>query len=418
MNLLKGKIKNNKNIAVNFSYLSVLQIFKIILPFLTYPYLLRVLGKELYGSIIFAQAIIIYVTLFVDFGFNISGAKATAVNRDDKTKLSEIVSAIYTSKFTMWIICLVIYMLIICFLPFARKDFWLYFITFFISMNELLLPIWFFQGIEKMQYTTFVNIITQLFFTVAIFFTVHQKSDYLLVPILNSMGAVLGGSFASYIVFKKEKVKFVLLPFKTIYLYFKESLPLFASIASVQFYLRINKILVGSFLGMSEVAIYDLGEKISGLLKVPIQILNQATFPKTSREKNVSFINKVMLLSFVSVSVAYLCVFVFSKWIVLVFMGEPNQMAVNIIRILCLSAVFGSLNTFLAGGRLIPFGYSSVYMKLVIRNVLFFFSVIGILWITNTITVYSLALMIVLVEIFYLLSLLYRTDKLHILNGK
>ncbi len=35
------KLMRNKTVLVNFSYLSILQIFTIVFPLLTYPYLLR-----------------------------------------------------------------------------------------------------------------------------------------------------------------------------------------------------------------------------------------------------------------------------------------------------------------------------------------------------------------------------------------
>ena len=38
------KLMRNKTVLVNFSYLSILQIFTIVFPLLTYPYLLRVVG--------------------------------------------------------------------------------------------------------------------------------------------------------------------------------------------------------------------------------------------------------------------------------------------------------------------------------------------------------------------------------------
>ena len=58
MRFLKERLGRNKTVLANFSYLSILQVFTILFPLLTYPYLLRVIGLELYGVIIFAQAII------------------------------------------------------------------------------------------------------------------------------------------------------------------------------------------------------------------------------------------------------------------------------------------------------------------------------------------------------------------------
>ena len=78
------KLMRNKTVLVNFSYLSILQIFTIVFPLLTYPYLLRIIGLELYGVLVFAQAIISYVSLVINFGFNMSGARSVAVYKGDK----------------------------------------------------------------------------------------------------------------------------------------------------------------------------------------------------------------------------------------------------------------------------------------------------------------------------------------------
>lgn len=56
MMALQERLGRNKTILANFSYLSLLQVFAILFPLLTYPYLLRVIGLELYGVIIFAQS--------------------------------------------------------------------------------------------------------------------------------------------------------------------------------------------------------------------------------------------------------------------------------------------------------------------------------------------------------------------------
>ena len=70
MFFFQDKLSRNKTVLANFSYLSLLQVFTILFPLLTYPYLLRVIGLELYGVIVFAQTIINYVSLVINFGFN------------------------------------------------------------------------------------------------------------------------------------------------------------------------------------------------------------------------------------------------------------------------------------------------------------------------------------------------------------
>lgn len=95
---VKQKIKNNKRIIENFSYLSLLKLFNMLLPLVTYPYLLRVLGLGVYGEIIVAQVVATYIGVFIDFGFKILATKNISLYRDEKEKISTIISAVLQIK--------------------------------------------------------------------------------------------------------------------------------------------------------------------------------------------------------------------------------------------------------------------------------------------------------------------------------
>lgn len=418
MFFFQDKLSRNKTVLANFSYLSLLQVFTILFPLLTYPYLLRVIGLELYGVIIFAQTIINYVSLVINFGFNMSGARDVAVHKEDKVRLSQIVSSTYLCKFILWIVCLIVYLSVISIVPFFRDYYWVYLLSFLLTLNELLLPIWFFQGIEKMKYITIVNLSARLLFVAAIFLFVREREDYLLVPLLNGIGTILAGGLSLYIVLGKEKINLFMIPIKDLKSAYKESFPLFVSSLSTQIYVNVNKLVIGSFLGMSEVSIYDMADKVLHLMKLPISMMAQAVFPKISRERNIRFVNRVMFLVTGTVLLAYICVFIGSDWIVYLFTGEYMEEASTIMRLLGVSAILVSFNGFLGGNRLVPFGYSSVYMKVMVGNCLFFLAGTGLLLLTHTINMYTVTVMAVAVEVFCFVSLVYRNWRLGLLGIK
>ena len=418
MIFLKEKLGRNKTVLANFSYLSILQVFTILFPLLTYPYLLRVIGLELYGVIVFAQTIVNYVSLVINFGFNMSGARNVAVYKDDKTRLSNIVSSTYLCKLILWVICLVVYLSVISIVPFFEDHYWVYALSFLLTFNELLLPIWFFQGIEKMKYITIVNLSARLLFVVAIFLFVHEREDYLIVPLLNGIGAMLAGCLSLYIVLGKERIRLSVIPIRKLKSAYRESFPLFISNLSTQIYVNVNKLVIGSFLGMSEVSIYDMADKVLHLMKLPISMMAQAVFPKISRERNILFVNRVMFLVVGIVLLAYICVFIGSDQIVYFFTGKYMREASIIMRLLGISAILVSFNTFIGGNRLVPMGYSSVYMKVMVGNCLFFLVGIGLLLLTHNINMYTVTVMVVTVEGFSFVSLVYRNWRLGVLRIK
>ena len=334
---LKRILGNNRTVAVNFSWLVALEFFVLLSPLVTYPYLIRTVGMELYGTVVFAQVIVTYVSLVVNFGFNLTGAKEIASNLANPDKISEIVSSVFINKFALWLVCFV-YLLMISSFSFFSEHYALYFFSFFLTLNELLFPIWFYQGIEKMKYVTCVNVAIRLFFIGAIFIFVRQETDYIYVPVLNSAGAVLAGIVSLYILLRVEKVKLIAVSKERLNFYFKEALPLFVSSLSIRIYQNANKIVVGSFLGMSEVAIFDLGEKLVSLIKIPVSLIAQAVFPKISRERSVGYLNKVMMVALGLSVFGYLAMALGASFIIHIFLDDTMQDSVWVIRILGLSA--------------------------------------------------------------------------------
>ena len=362
------KVGNNKILIQNFSYLSALRIFSLLLPLATYPYLIRVLGKETYGLVVFAQAIVGYLLIFVSFGFNISATKEVSVHRDNPDKLSEIVSSILILKGMLFIVAFIILFTLFYFIPQVKGKETLFILTMWVCLYDVIFPIWYFQGIEQMKYITYITLISRLIFLILIFILIHSAADYLMLPMINGIGAVIAGIISLYIVFYQQHIKFKIPSLENLKYYFKGSIPIFISNVSIQLYVNTNKVIVGAFLGMSEVAYYDLGQKLASVLKIPQGILNQTIFPKISKEKNLGFIKKIFNFSLLLNAILVFFVFLFAKPIVGLLGGQQMIKAIPVVHILTLTVPIIGMSNVFGILLLVPFGYEKDFSRVIVLS--------------------------------------------------
>ena len=358
-------IQNNKTLLANFSYVSVLQVFLIIAPLITYPYLVKVLGMELYGIVITAQVLSSYASILIDFGSNSVCAKHVSINRNDKGKLSEIISSVLMIRFFLWIVCLLIYSLVVFLIPTYRDYFLLFLLSYGYTVNEWLFPQFFFQGIEKMKYSTIVNIVFKLVFIILVFIVVKTPGHYLLVPILYTLGYFLGGAYALWIIFAKMGIKLIIPSWSVAKFYLKDSAPILATDVVCTVKDKFNYLLLGSFSGMSNVVVYDLGYKIYSLISRPASIVSVVFFPRSAKTRNIRQFNK-MLLGIVALNVIIIIlVNIFLPFIVDVFLHKTIDLWP--VRLFTLAPLFSTTSAFIISNMCIAYGYN----KYVLYSILF-----------------------------------------------
>jgi PST family polysaccharide transporter len=335
---IKGCIINlrasEKRLISNTIFLYVMQISGHIFPLLTFPYITRVLGPDIYGMVIFSNAVIVYFQMFVDFGFILSATRECAVFRDSPDKLSEILSGVIQAKFVLFLMGFIILLCCCAFLDiFSGKK--LYLILSYISVGlSILLPDFFFRGIEKMSIITYRVIFSKLIYTVCIFAFVRARKDFLFIPfsllISNSCAVFL----TWYELIRRIKIRIIFVPAKTVFNFLKDSSVFFLSRIAASAYSTANTILLGFKFQSYDLAQYGAANTLSSSIKSMFSPIADSIYPYMVAEKNYKLIKRILLILMPLICLGCVILFVFSKPIIGFICGKDYAGAVPVFRMM------------------------------------------------------------------------------------
>ena len=406
-----------KSVGSNFTYLLVAQALTLLLPFVTYPYLIRTLGKDTYGLYVFACGIVSYYAFVVDFGFNTVASKEIASNRDDNRKISEIVTYVFFIKFLLLLLCLLVCVALVSFIPFLHDNARLHYLCFLTCLANLFFPTWFFQGMEKLKYVAYINSLSRGLFTVLIFLLVKNQTDYLWLPILNFLGVIIGGIICCYLLFVKYNIRITAIRTDKMKYYITRNVPFFASKLSDVVNNETNTILLGSFAGMDSVAYYDLAKKVMNIAVIPFSTLNEATYPYVARTKDMRLVAKLLLAVVIGGILLYALIALFSKEVILLLGGSELLGSQPVFFILGLMIPLSGITFFLGYTVLVVMDKSGYFNKSVILQTMVFASLTGIFILSGIWNLYTAAAIATFCTAFQVAYRWYYVKKFSLMNS-
>lgn len=387
-------------IVKNTSYLSILELLKMAMPFIALPYIIRIVGSESYGLIAFIQTMISYFGIFINWGLDISAVKDVAIAKNDKYVLSEIVSSVLLIKFLLWLISLIVLLLLFIFIPMMRENKLLILFAFLSCLSEVFFPVWYFQGRERMKDITLIRSVSILFYVSTLFFVVTEKSDYIYIPLLQSIGLLLSSFISICVVIKRDGIRFSLYNYYIIKRYFIDSIPFFVSRLSVLLNSGMAKIVCGFFFSMQSVAALDIAQKIASASFIPLQMLNQALYPYFARTKDTVLARKGLVFMFLLSLAVMIFVFAIAPFAIGIFAGNQLPESIVLLRIMGLYIVAGGISLYLGTPILVAFGYPKPFNMSVIFSSFILFGFYFILYLSDSMSINNFALVLGISELF------------------
>ncbi len=336
-------------ILKNFMSLSVLNVMNLLMPLISLPYLVRVVGVENYGEVSFALVIIQYLVLLLNYGFPISATKQIAENRANVRKTSEIVSNILLIKIVLGI---GLFLLLVLSLILMKFSITLVVYSFGIVLGEILNFTWLYQGMEKMKFITIVNFISKGGYTLLVFIVITTKSDYPYVCLLTSIGYLTAGIVSLFIALKVFKLNLQRPTKEGVRGQLHDGWYIFLSTVGINLYRNSNIFILGLLTNNGVVGLYSASEKLIKALQSPVSALSESMFPYFSRKFSKREAEKESLASLFTVSKYYvfflglyaLTVFLLANYLTQLFLGSEFSRSTLNIKVMSGVLLIGGLN--------------------------------------------------------------------------
>ena len=263
-----------KNVILN----GLQQAVTYILPFVTIPYLTRIIGKDGLGTYDYTNSIIQYFILFGTIGLTLFGTRQIAYDRGDSVKCNRTFWKLLYLRLFFCGIALVLYLV---FLQIVHTDLKIYMYMQILALAAAAIDIvWYFQGIEEFQSIVPRFIACKLAGTACIFIFVKSREDveaYVLIHVLMLLvsNAVLWAPAV-------RRLKPVKIAFREIFEFLPAAVRLFIPQIAIELYAVFDKTMLGKLSSVGAAGLYTKAEQFAKVPLMLIGVLATVLFPRMS----------------------------------------------------------------------------------------------------------------------------------------
>ncbi|MEO8254814.1 MAG: oligosaccharide flippase family protein, partial [Flavobacterium sp.] len=396
MNILKEKITlltnshNRKQLLINFFSLTVFQAIEVLIPIIAIPIIINRVGADKFGLISFALVFTIFFQIIINFGFNTISIRDISIYKNNIEKKNEVFNDTFNSKLILSFLCLIVFVIIIFSYSKFSVEPAIYLFTYLSLFGQSLIPIWFFQGIQETKFLTLSNFIGKSAYLILLLVFLKNESNYLLVPIFSFVGYFITAVMSLYVVFKKHKIQYTFITFKSFKAQLKIGKYMFLSEIKLYFISYFNIFLLGLISGNQAVAYFVGAEKILRAVSnlfIPVQ---NSLFPvlalklNSNKDQASVFIKKMLSIFIFFLLTLTFVLFFFSEKIITIALGLEMKESIMVFKILILIPLLSNLDLFFGKQILLNLNKEREFFRVVL-----FIAIINVPMIYFFITKYS-----------------------------
>lgn len=351
----------NHTILKNLVSLSLVKAIDYIIPLISLPILIRRIGIDSYGVWAFFLVIIGYIGILTDYGISLTGTRDVAVNKKDQEYITLLFNNIIYIKVGL---CLLSYSLL-CLVVFiyGGEYSFLYYCSIGIIVGQGILPLWFLQGMERMEFISLINGVGRIGYLFFIYFFVYRTDGIIYLVTYQSLSSFAIAIFTIVFIMKKWKICLRAPKAKMLFIYLIDGFDLFLSRFFGLFYKSSPVIILGFFCSPTIVGFFSISDRVIRTIQTVQGIAGDSIFPyfnAVSSQNNLKyFILHRRFIKWVLVISLILCMIVFysAKIILLALTGEASFESILAIKIMSFIIFFGAGSYYLGVLGLVVSGY-------------------------------------------------------------
>ena len=351
-----------KNLIYNVSY----QILILAVPFITSPYVSRVLGPEGLGTYSVTTAIAKYFTIFALLGMTNYGNRTIAQSRGSRKTLSITFWNLYYFQLIASLSIFVFYLIYVYLLGYS-----LYGIISCCQIPYVLSTVfevsWFFYGMEEFKGIVIRNAVVKVLTTILIFLFVRTNDDVWIYVLINALSLMIGQ--LCLWPFIKRYVSFEKPNFRMILSHFKPNCVLMVSVLAVSVYTLLDKIMLEWLSNTIEVGYYENTEKILTMANSTAGAIGAVMLPRISNLQSSGQNNQI--IKYVAKSMKYIMIIAIaiafgiagiSRSFSILYFGKEFENCGLLLTAIAPAIVFYSWSNILRNQYLLPNNLDSVFV--------------------------------------------------------
>lgn len=363
-------VSKQKTLRSNVIYSAILSVTNLIFPLVTFPYITRVLSPEGIGKINFANSIISYFIMIVMLGIPSYGMREVARRSKNKKQLSILVEELLIINTILLVICYVVYVVLVLFLPKFSQDKELYFLLGIQIIFNVLGVEWFYRGMESFKYITYRSIATKIISFLLVFLLVKKESDLFIYAIITVVGNA-GSYILNFYNLRKYQLEVVRISKLSLRRHIVPLLILFATSIATNISTQVDTTMLGFIHGDEAVGYYSIAVKVKNILVALTGAVSTAVFPRLvamskNKKEYVSLANDVFLYLMILTVPAVVFFYEYAEESVLLLAGQEYIAAVRPMKIIIFTVFVVTLSCFFGGRILVSLNKAETQLRSVI----------------------------------------------------